>query len=223
MARLSRKFLRCFTSEYLWKSLVMNLLGRSVKSVGDKEEEESWRNFYQRITEWKWDTQRKAEELIVSKDGRNVSRPTTDGSNPAILTTLPFSKSREFYEVIVDNLGDWVSIGVADSKLKVDGGGVLGRSFFFQGASKLQTPGINVTEIKEKRIPDLKKGDRVGVYVNYEKGTLSFYLNGLLLSKLELKESGVYKSDGEWFPAAGISYMTSITFTSRYRPYLEQF
>jgi len=220
MARLSKRIRVCFSSDVLWKGLVLELLQKNV--VEDKETTESWKDFYKRITEWKWDTNRKAEELVISPSGKTVSRPTTLGSNPAILSTRPFSKSRNFFEVCIDSMGDWVSIGVSTSKLKVDGGGVLDRSLFFQGSSKLQYPGSYVTEISGKRIPDLKQNDIVGIGLDVETKKLSFSLNGkhLQFANLFASEGEELRKAGElWFPALGLSHNTQVSFTARCKPY----
>jgi len=225
LSRSCKRLNKCCGSEILWKALVCEL-ELQPSTLQDKKQNESWKEYYRKITEWKWNSKKKAVELVVSLDGKCASRPTSLGSNPAIVATLPFTKTRNFFEVLLEQLGDWICVGVATRKLKVDGGGVLSRGFFYQGTSKLQSAMSVTTEIDGVRIPDLKIGDTVGIAVDVEKNMMSFSLNGrhLQFGKLfspDQKEDKDLELYDTWFPALGLSHQTLASFTPRIKPYLD--
>eukprot|EP01118_Nematostelium_gracile_P005895 TRINITY_DN187_c0_g1_i1.p1 TRINITY_DN187_c0_g1~~TRINITY_DN187_c0_g1_i1.p1 ORF type:complete len:257 (-),score=40.28 TRINITY_DN187_c0_g1_i1:50-820(-) len=212
---VSKRFLKCFNSDVLWKDLSQHFDCENT----EREAEESWKDFFRRFTDWRWDNEKKAgEEIVISNSGITVSRPTTAGSNPAVMSVLPFSTSRNFYEVMVNKMGDWISIGVAKANLQLDGGGVLIPSFFCQGVSKIQTHDSCVTQINEEIIPVLKDGDKVGLAISSDARSICYFLNGEFLYK---SVAGPVKDNNRnlWFPALGVSYNTTVTFTSRVRPY----
>jgi len=97
-------------------------------------------------------------------------------------------------------MGKWIAIGIADIKIRLENGKLLGKQdsgtncgYFVQGSSYLQMLGE-----KDVIVSTLKVGDVVTVKVDFAKQKILFWNNkkfqGLIQSKTPLKEGVLYPS-----------------------------
>ncbi len=60
------------------------------------------------------------------KNQRMASRPTNQGSNPAVLATHPLTIARNSFEVHILKRGTWIGIGFCDRRFFIHDGPTLG-------------------------------------------------------------------------------------------------
>src|SRR4051812_26144999 len=90
-----------------------------------------------------------SKQLKTSTDNKALWRPNTTGRNPIALSTVTFTRNRTYFEVTIEQLGEWVGVGVSESQIDLDGSNqILGShsscfnsSYFFQGKGYLNTIG----------------------------------------------------------------------------------
>ncbi|XP_030635135.1 butyrophilin subfamily 3 member A1-like [Chanos chanos] len=123
-------------------------------------------------------------ELILSDDGKQVTHGDTRQDLPdnperfdhwfSVLGKEGFSSGRSYYEVQVSGKTDW-TVGVAKESVKRKGDGPLNSETGIWSVSLW-----NGNEYKARTDPPVplslrQKPQKVGVFVDYEKGLVSFY------------------------------------------------
>jgi hypothetical protein len=83
--------------------------------------------FYIKLAKWHWSlkTQKKADVIDIDRTGLIASR-FGEGSNSAVMTTLPFTKTHYYFQVKLAKLEKFVGIGIADALYMISGGPTLG-------------------------------------------------------------------------------------------------
>jgi len=178
----------------------------------------SWKQFFLASSYWKWDTSpsKRAEVVEVEpKHQRIASRPTNNGSNPAVLATHPLTSARSSFEVEVIKRGNWLGVGFCDDRFVLFDGPTLGTqtgcvnsSFFCQDSTTLRISGNKEKIALNKKI---EGGDRIKVKVDFKAGDIYYYRNGslegILHAEVPLKESRL-------FPCVNVSHGTVISFVN---------
>lgn len=131
-------------------------------------------------SKWKFEIPRHSD-LIVSEDGITVERIQSTSRNPVCLCTEPFqiyeqqSKTRTFgrksyFEIRVEQIGYWISIGAAENSLARYGDFVLGNTggvtaIGYYGAMYSPTFNLNHEILTGCNVRTLARGDIVGVHI----------------------------------------------------------
>eukprot|EP01117_Protostelium_nocturnum_P007256 TRINITY_DN2595_c0_g1_i1.p1 TRINITY_DN2595_c0_g1~~TRINITY_DN2595_c0_g1_i1.p1 ORF type:complete len:319 (-),score=82.87 TRINITY_DN2595_c0_g1_i1:55-1011(-) len=173
----------------------------------------SWKEMYRKIHNWKWDTKCKwkSTSIVVSQDGTVASRNQSQGSNPAILTSHPLTRIKDSFEIEIRKRGDWIGIGIADRKFKVNNAATLGTqshcvnsAFFCQDSTLIQMQGCqDKVNIENK----LALGDRIKVRICFDTSTIYYYRNGTLEGELV---SPVAFEEDKIFPTANLSFNSEV-------------
>ncbi|PRP87627.1 hypothetical protein PROFUN_04654 [Planoprotostelium fungivorum] len=150
----------------------------------------------------------------------------TELNNPAVQAAQPLTEHNCTFTVIIQELGKWFGIGVADEEFQLVGGKTLGT----------QTTGINCgyfcqtksgeTDIHKIQIHSqagldaspFKRGDSVSVRVHYASHTIYFFLNGLFqgnsFHRSPFRPTGyIYEpliQDGMLWPTIHLSHGTTV-------------
>jgi hypothetical protein len=131
-------------------------------------------------SKWTFETPRHPD-LVVSDNGFTVERTQSVSRNPACLCTEPFqiyeqqSKARTFgrksyFEIRVEQIGYWISIGAAENSLSRYGDFVLGNTrgvtaIGYYGATYSPTFNLNHEILTGCNVRALARGDIVGVHI----------------------------------------------------------
>eukprot|EP01116_Phalansterium_solitarium_P009429 TRINITY_DN23555_c0_g1_i1.p1 TRINITY_DN23555_c0_g1~~TRINITY_DN23555_c0_g1_i1.p1 ORF type:complete len:341 (+),score=99.58 TRINITY_DN23555_c0_g1_i1:138-1160(+) len=151
----------------------------------------------------------------VADTGRTAHRSTPNGSNPAVLTTMPFTRRRNTFEVKVNARGGWLGIGVADRKFRLIDGSTLGKqrncvnsAFFCQDTTVLQMEGARRTHVEKTIAHRIEVGDRIRVKVDLPNNAISYFRNGALVGTLRSERS---LSDVDLYPCVNLSQGSSLS------------
>jgi hypothetical protein len=252
-SRLSKYFQDVAESDQVWKSLyVRHMEEPSLPSPSVSTEDEegnglcvdhsqqcSWKMRYRRSREWQWDSslRGKASPLKVDHMNRTVSRPSQEGINPIVRTTKPFTRYRNYVEIIIERVGTWFRCGVADTEVALDDGNLLGG----------QGQGVNIGYCKSgslyysyyghmnKKITsiDVRKrivsGCRLGIHWDPDTHKFGFYFDGELVESLQLlgkpiptsSNSSAKNGNPQWedlalYPTVQLSYTSQVTINHKY-------
>jgi len=151
---------------------------------------------------------------VEEKFQRVASRPTNQGSNPAVLATQPLTSIRSAFEVNVLKRGTWLGIGFCDAGFYIHDGPTLGTqgcvnsSFFCQDSTTLRIQGNkDRLSVPHKLVP----GDRVKVRIDFRENDVYYYRNGKLEGMLHAE---VPLEEGKLYPCINISYGSVVTFVN---------
>jgi len=239
-ARLNKHFNELSECDHIWKLLYLSHLqapsfgsvqtqsrGGDEEGNGQSEESDlSWKTRYRLSREWQWDRSPsgKAIPLEVSNMHRTVSRPSQDGINPIVRTTKPFTKYRNYIEIIVEEVGTWFRCGVADVGVALDDGNLLGgqgQGTFNMGYCKSGSIYYSFRGKMDKTLPspDVRKrvvsGCRIGIHWDQPNRTFFFYFDGQLIASLELTHREELTSI-DLFPTIQLSYTSKVTIHHKF-------
>jgi len=174
-----------------------------------------WKSFFLASSYWKWDTDanKKAETIVLTHNNRTASRPTSRGSNPAVVASQPMTRYRDSFEVEILERGNWLGVGFCDEKFLIHDGPTLGTqsgcvngSFFCQDSTSLRIQGSS-TKISLDR--KLQANERVRIRVDFDLNEVYFYRDGKLEGTIRADS---FLEDGKLFPCINLSYGTTVTF-----------
>jgi len=169
------------------------------------------------LLDWRWSTleSMKAAAIEVNDVGILAQRGS-GGSNPAILTTDPFTSQRPNYRVKVVHLGEWVGIGLASRAVTLNNGPTLGTQsripnsgYFYQSTGINQIQANGVSPINAQRI---QEGDIIDVYVNFSLQSVWYSNNGSVIGVLAFPPhwKELRLEEGEIYPCVDMSLSTSV-------------
>jgi len=203
--------------ETVWMSVYKRTTGEDLLAR-KLNPEVSWINLYRSLKIWKWSNslEKKAPTIQLENDDKIASRLDPEGSNPAVLSNSPLTRYKNFYEVRLQQRGQWVGIGIADSKFIIHHSSTLGTqkgginsAFFCQDTTILQLSTCNdVIQIHKK----LKEDDRIRVEINFNENSITYCRNGSYEGKLV---SSVPFKEGELFPCINLSKNTRIALLTK--------
>jgi len=200
--------------------------------VGDEEENgkwvgnerrSSWKMRYKLSTEWRWETSPtgKAPPLNVSNRSRTVGRPSQDGINPIVRTSKPFTRARNYIEIVVEEVGSWFRCGVADPAVLLDDGNLLGgqNHSFNIGYCKSGSIYSCYSGKMEKKLPAIEirkrvvSGCRLGIQWDQDQRTFFFYFDGVLVESVSFLFPETATSN--LFPTVQLSYCSQVSINPK--------
>jgi len=203
--------------------------------VGSKPQKQSWRDFSSHLDKsLHWDTERlqssplASSSLTIKNKGYSLES-NAEGQLVCALASCPLTPDYKYFEIIVDEIAETASN--ADPSIGI--GIATDHSFYFQddGTPNVSTVAINGyynTGVVKKIGPantisafqgfsgKYGKGDRIGVVLNFEFMTLTFYINDLMLGT-----PYVYLPKEPQYPAValrGIGTRVSFSMPPKMRP-----
>jgi len=186
IALVCKLFCNLSGSDRLWRHLYLLAHGR--ESIARNA---SWMKMFQELVSGRWDDSNlegnlETKTFIVLEERNKIcNRPSTLGSNPAVMATLPLSEWRNSYLVRVEEMGLWVSVGVATKKLRMSGDGVVGAQYRHVGGFNLgyychgQIGDVRYNGSMEiTGLPAIEKKDVVLIHLDRLFGRVIFFKNG---------------------------------------------
>jgi len=119
IAQLNKKWKKYSEINIIWKQLYFLELNDYINSKNQELlniNNINWKELYRKAKEWQFDQFNKLSCLTLCNNNLTVYRSTTSGCNPLIMTSKPFSKSRNYIQFSFDSIGSWLRIGIVDKK-----------------------------------------------------------------------------------------------------------
>jgi len=161
---------------------------------------------------WKWSTSLKASSVVLSGGNEVASRPSTEGSNPAILAGLPLSSTHNHFRVQIQSIGKWIGIGFSDEKYQLNDGSTLGSQkecincgYFQQDRSTLN---LNDKERFDVGFP-IMANDIIDVLVDFNTNKVYFWNNSRFVGVIS--HSSVVFQENKIYPCVNLSSTTVVT------------
>jgi len=215
LCAVSRKMNFLASHDYVWRTLFVQSRKNAPR---DMMEVFSWKQLYRRIHVWRWDhtTEKRSTAIDVIDDGNTAQRQQQLSSNPCIMTSKPFNRIKDSYEVEIKKRGLWIGVGLADNKLRLQNASTLGTqtqcvnsAFFCQDSTIIQMRcSMNETVQLQKKI---EVGDKIKVKVDFDNNSINYYRNGTLegtvISRVNIEEGTLY-------PALNLSYDSTVSLVN---------
>jgi hypothetical protein len=114
-----------------------------------------------------------------------------------VQTTTPITRSHNSIRFKVTKLGNWVGVGIADTKLQITGGNTLGNQDKSSSCAYFWQSGINqiqmLGEPPIKGVKEIYAGDVIDIKVDFDANQICFLNNEQLVgtmspTKVKLQE-----------------------------------
>jgi len=176
--------------------------------------------------QWKWslDDRRKAPVILIHHDELIASRgESPKGLNPAVMSSMKFTRSRSHFRIRILSLGKWLGVGVCDEDFIVNNYKTLGTqknsvnaAYFFQssGIHRLQMPG----ERHRDNVNPFMVSDVIDVRIDFDSNRIYFFHNYALQGYLAPTQHSL--KENKLFPAVDLSTGTEVQICNDDNPEL---